>query len=410
MKKKICAMGMVLILLFAAGCGSVESGLAESGQEGIESTENVQVETEVAGDVLPEETQAEEIQTEETQVEESQVEEPVPPEVIQITINAAGDVTLGTNQQHSYKNSFHQYYDNYGQEYFLQNVKSIFEADDFTIVNLEGTLTESDNLNPKLWNHKGKPEYVSVLTCASVEAVSLGNNHIMDYNQEGADDTIKYVSEAGIAYALSGEWGNNFGLYETEKGIKIGFVSVNEHYDEADCYEWLGDGLKALREAGADLVFACTHWGGDKVYDPEPEQYLMGKWCIDMGYDLVLGCHPHVLQGIEYYNGKYIVHSMGNFCYGGNKNPSDKRSMIWQQTFTFVDGELQADTDVTIIPCRLSSVTTTNDYCPVVVEGDEAKEIIDHLNKYSEEFGVVFDYDGKHVKEENMAEGEKSDV
>lgn len=326
--------------------------------------------------------------------------EPEPePEIIQITINAVGDITLGSNQKHNYPNSFHEYYDKNGPEYFLKNVKDIFEADDFTIGNLEGTLTESNNIKDKLWNHKGKPEYINALTCASVEAVSLGNNHIMDYNQEGADDTIKYVSEAGIEYALSGEWGNHYGLYETEKGITIGFVSVNEHYDEEACYPMLEDGYTYLEEAGADLIIACTHWGGDKVYDLEPEQYIMGKWCIDRGYDVVLGCHSHLLQGIEYYKGKYIVHCLGNFCYGGNRNPDDKKTMIWQQTFTFVDGVLQEDSQVTIIPCRLSSVTNKNDFCPVVLEGEEALQVISHINERSEEFGVRFDENGKHIRE-----------
>lgn len=407
MKKKISIVLIGMVVLGMVGCGGADMGnpggtdviaqetevtLTETALE--ESEETQIAESEIPGEEV---TDKESAGTESPETET--VQEPVEPEVVQITINAVGDITLGTNQKHSYKNSFHEYYDNYGHEYFLKNVKSIFETDDFTIGNLEGTLTESDNLNPKLWNHKGKPEYVSVLTCASVEAVSLGNNHIMDYNQEGADDTIKYVSEAGIEYALSGEWGNHYGLYETEKGITIGFVSVNEHYDEEACYPMLEDGLKTLREAGADLVIACTHWGGDKVYELEPEQYIMGKWCIDKGYDVVLGCHSHLLQGIEYYKGKYIVHCMGNFCYGGNKNPDDKETMIWQQTFTFVDGVLQEDSDVTIIPCRLSSVSTTNDYCPVVVEGEEAETIIKHINERSEEFGVKFDNNGKHIKE-----------
>lgn len=412
MKKKYY-IGLFLLLVtmnMLIGCGD-EKEIIQNVQQENEGTES-ETESETASEFEPV-TEAEvatevetapesEMETESAPVSES---DPVPePEIIQITINAVGDITLGTNQQHSYKNSFHQYYDNFGHEYFLKNVKEIFEADDFTIGNFEGTLTESNNRNPKLWNHKGKPEYVNVLTYGSIEAVSLGNNHIMDYYQEGADDTMKYISEAGIEYALSGEWGNRYGLYETEKGIKIGFVSVNEHYDEAACYQMLGDGLEYLEEAGADLVIACTHWGGDKVYEPEPEQYLMGKWCIDMGYDVVLGCHSHLLQGIEYYNGKYIVHCMGNFCYGGNKNPDDKETMIWQQTFTFVDGVLQEDSDVTIIPCRLSSVTTTNDYCPVVVEGEEAELIIQHINERSEEFGVKFDVNGKHIKEQEKIE------
>ena len=120
-----------------------------------------------------------------------------------------------------------------GSEYFLQNVRGVFESDDFTIVNCEGTLTNAEEPMDKLWNHKGKPEYVSVLQNSSVEGVTLGNNHIMDYLQQGADDTMAAFEGIGMEYALSGDWGNRFGLYETDKGIKIGFVSVNEHYDEA---------------------------------------------------------------------------------------------------------------------------------------------------------------------------------
>lgn len=317
------------------------------------------------------------------------------PVVIDIVISAVGDVTLGINQKQSYDRSFHEYYDTYGADYFLQNVKEYFEADDFTIVNLEGTLTNSDNIRPaKEWNHKGRPEYTEILTNASVEAVSLGNNHIMDYQWDGVEDTIKYVSESGMEYALSGPWGNHYGMYETEKGIKIGYVSVNEYYDGDSVYKYLEEGLQELRDNGAALVFACTHWGDDKTHIINTDQYKMGHWCIDAGYDLILGCHPHVLQGIECYNGKYIVYSMGNFCYGGNKNPAEKSSMIYQQTFTFVDGVLQEKTSIRVIPCRLSSVTWRNDYCPVVLTGKDAEAWAEEMNGYCEEFGLQFDTEG----------------
>lgn len=321
------------------------------------------------------------------------VPETVPePVVVEITISAVGDITLGTNQKAGYDRSFHEYYDTYGEDYFLQNVKHIFEADDFTIVNLEGTLTNAKKMyTPKLWNHKGRPEYIGILKNASVEAVTLGNNHIMDYWEQGVDDTIGAVEDAGIAYALSGEWGNQYGLFETEKGIKIGFVSVNEHYDEEAVYPYLQEGLAWLRAAGADLMIACPHWGDDYVHEIGEEQFAMGRWCIDQGYDLVLGCHPHVLQGIECYKGKYIVYCLGNFCYGGNKNPKEKETMIYQQTFTFVDGVLQENAPFTIIPCRLSSSENKNDYCPQILEGEDAQEVIDFLNELSKDLGVVIE-------------------
>ena len=304
------------------------------------------------------------------------------PEVIEITISAVGDLTFGRNQKASYSGSFDEYYDDYGVDYFLQNVVDVFAADDCTIGNLEGVLTESTDIRAsKEWNHKGRPEYVDILTRGSIEVVSLGNNHIMDYNEEGVKDTIDTLENAGVTYAISGVWGDKYGMYETEKGIKIGFVSVNEYYEGNTVYTFLEDGLKQLREQGADLVFALVHWGGDKTHIIEDDQYTMGRWCVDQGYDLVLGCHPHVLQGIECYNGKYIVYSMGNFCYGGSKNPKEKDSMIFQQTFTFVDGVLQENTtDIRAIPCRLSGKNSKNDYSPVILEGDEAAETIQNLN------------------------------
>lgn len=315
--------------------------------------------------------------------------------IVDIVISAVGDVTLGNNQKQGYESSFNEYYDKYGEDYFLQHVKHIFEADDFTIVNLEGTLTNSDNIRTtKEWNHKGRPEYARILTNASVEAVTLGNNHIMDYQWDGVKDTIKNVSEGGMEYALSGPWGNHYGLYETQKGIKIGFVSVNEYYDGNGVYKYLEEGLQELRDKGASIVIAATHWGDDKTHVINSDQYKMGRWCIDQGYDLVLGCHPHVIQGIECYNGKYIVYSMGNFCYGGNKNPSEKSSMIFQQTFTFVDGVLQEDTVIRAIPCRLSSTTKRNDFSPVVLTGEDAKAWAKEMNGYCEEFGLQFDIDG----------------
>ena len=317
------------------------------------------------------------------------------PAVIEITISAAGDVTLGVNQKQQYSGSFHDYYDTYGEDYFLEYVKDIFASDDFTIVNLECVLTNSENIRTtKEWNMKGRPEYARILQKASVEAVSLGNNHIMDYQWEGVNDTFKNVTEHGMEYAISSPWGDKYGMYETEKGIKIGFVSVNEYYDGKAVYQWLEEGYQELRNNGADLVLACMHWGGDKVYKPEPEQLELGHWLVDLGYDLVLGCHPHVIQGIEYYHGSYIVHSMGNFCYGGSLNPSDKDSMIFQQTFTFMDGVLQEETKIRAIPCRLSSITKRNDFRPTLLYGEDAEVWSSHLNEYSEKFGLMFDAEG----------------
>ena len=396
MKKKSMALMLALIMLFTTGCTGFptmppETEIGKNTESGSEdSTGEIQTETENT-------TGTEDFVDRETESEtDSEILMPEP-EITEILISAAGDCTLGSNQKHTYSKSFHEYYDKYGADYFLQHVRSIFESDDLTIVNFEGTLTESENIRDKEWNHKGRPEYVNILTGSSVEAVTLGNNHIMDYNREGANDTFRIMKDAGIAYALNGDWGNQLGMYEV-KGIKIGFVSVNEYYDGKRVYKWLENGLKELREQGADIVIAANHWGGDKTHVIEKDQVDLGHWCIDLGFDLVLGCHPHVLQGIEIYKDKFIVYSMGNFCYGGNKNPPEKESMIFQVKFTFADGILQPKIDGKVIPCQLSSTTKRNDYCPIVLEGEAAQTVIANMNKYSEEFGTVIDEEGNIVR------------
>ena len=154
------------------------------------------------------------------------------------------------------------------------------------------------------------------------------------------------------------------------------------------------DGIAKLQEEGADLILACCHWGIERDNYPTDFQQKFGRECIDWGADLVIGHHPHVLQGVEEYQGKYIIYSLGNFCFGGNRNPVDKDTMIAQQTFTFLDGEKQEDAVFRIIPCAITSDRTRNDYRPTPEQGEEAKRIIGRVNEYSRGFGLEFDDDG----------------
>lgn len=318
--------------------------------------------------------------------------EPVPtpePEVVSLTVSAAGDVSLGILQIHGYEGTFREMYDLQGPSYFFQNVKDIFDADDMTIVNFEGVLTESTDLVEKQYNIKGSPDYIQILPLGSIEAVSFGNNHRMDYGQQGSDDTVALFEENSIPYAYD----DKIGIYETQ-GIRIGFVSVNEVYDGETVEVWLEDGIKQLQEENVNLIIACCHWGIEMESYPNDYQQELGRKCIDWGADMVLGCHPHILQGIEIYNGKFIIYSMGNFCFGGNRNPKDKETMIFQQTFTFIDGVKQENLDARVIPCYISSVMSRNDYCPTPAEGSGYLSILDRINTLSEPFGTRFAEDG----------------
>lgn len=325
--------------------------------------------------------------------------EPTPspePQEIQITITAAGDVSLGNYYGQGYSGSFRETYDKLQDyNYFFENVYDIFSADDMTIVNLEGMLTRAqERLEGQEFCISGDPEFVNILTAGSIEAVSMGNNHRLDYLQQGTDDTVKVLEETGIPYAYD----EFTGIYETSQGIRIGFVSINVTEEEPTGEIYLEEGITSLREAGCDLVFACCHWGFELHYNPSDFQKDLGRKCIDWGADLVIGHHPHVLQGIEEYQGKYIIYSLGNFCFGANKNPKDKDCLIVQQTFTFIDGIKQEETQLKVIPCSISSVTSRNDYKPTPAEGKEATRILDKVNQYSEKLGIQFDEDGYPVK------------
>lgn len=327
-----------------------------------------------------------------TENEPEPTQSPEPPaEEIRITISAAGDVTLGSYVGQGYAQSFPQIYEKVQDKgYFFENVKDIFSADDMTLVNLEGPLTTATEGNPKKkFCISGEPEYAEILTLGSVEAVSMANNHRLDYYEQGTQDTQKVLDEQGILYAFN----ENTAIYET-KGVRIGYVSVNEVGDGAGVEKYLEEGIKTLRNEEADLILTCCHWGIERDNYPEDYQRELGKKCIDWGADIVIGCHPHVIQGIEEYQGKYIVYSLGNFCFGANRNPPDKDCIIYQQTFTFLNGERQESTEVRVIPCSVSSVKNANDYKPTPSEGEDAQRIINRMNEYSKDFGVTFDTDG----------------
>ena len=121
----------------------------------------------------------------------------------------------------------------------------------------------------------------------------------------------------------------------------------------------------------------------------------LGHALIDAGADLVIGNHSHCLQGMEAYKGKIICYSLGNFSFGGNRNPSIKDTAVFQQEFTFVDGVLQADVTAKIIPARISEHSDYNNFKPMIADGEAAERIIRDMNTYSEVFNsITFREDG----------------
>ena len=299
---------------------------------------------------------------------------------VSLTLSVVGDCTLGTDETFDYDTSLNAYYENYGADYFLQNVKDIFSTDDLTIANFEGTLTDSDEREDKTFAFKAPASYASILTGGSVEAVNTANNHSHDYGEQSFDDTLAALNDAGIVH---------FGYDETAvmdvKGIKVGLVGIYELYDHLEREQQLKDNIAKVKADGAQLIVVIFHWGNETETVPDSNQTTLGRIAIDEGADLVCGHHPHVLQGIETYKGRNIVYSLGNFCFGGNSSPSDMDTMIYQQTFTIDADGVKKDNVTNIIPCSISSAAYDgyNNYQPTPAEGDEATRILGKINERS---------------------------
>ena len=299
---------------------------------------------------------------------------------VSLTLSVVGDCTLGTDETFDYDTSLNAYYENYGADYFLQNVKDIFSTDDLTIANFEGTLTDSDEREDKTFAFKAPASYASILTGGSVEAVTTANNHSHDYGDQSFDDTLAALNDAGIVH---------FGYDETAvmdvKGIKVGLVGIYELYDHLEREQQLKDNIAKVKADGAQLIVVIFHWGNETETIPDSNQTTLGRIAIDEGADLVCGHHPHVLQGIETYKDRNIVYSLGNFCFGGNSSPSDMDTMIYQQTFTIDADGVKKDNVTNIIPCSISSAAYDgyNNYQPTPAEGDEATRILGKINERS---------------------------
>ena len=310
--------------------------------------------------------------------EETTTPEPTA-EPVSITVSMVGDCTLGTDVNFDQSTSFDAFYQMKNDPgYFFQNVKDIFTADDLTVANMEGTLTTSNDRQQKTFAFKGNPSYTEILTQGGVEATNLANNHSHDYGDQSYEDTIQYLEADGIT---------TFGYDRTAvmdvKGIKVGLIGIYELKDGLGRQQKVIDTIREVKDQGAQVIIVSFHWGTEKSNIPDDIQKTLAHLAIDQGADLVVGHHPHVLQGIEKYQGKNIVYSLGNFCFGGNKNPSDKDTMIFQQTFTVENGELVEDDVTNIIPCSLSSESGYNNYQPMVLEGSEKERVLQKIEEFS---------------------------
>lgn len=313
----------------------------------------------------------------------------------QLTITFTGDCTLGIDDRERGKaTSFDSFIAQYGYEYPFANVKHIFEQDDLTVINLEGTLYDYDtNRAKKTYAFRGPTDYVKMLTMAGIDACSVGNNHIMDYGMPGFQSTVAALEGADIAWFGTDDAFNEPYIFEKD-GIKIGFVSMYESgwWNKSG---FLSAAIQKLKAAHCSVIIGCLHAGieYDVRFDRNGGQDKLCQRMLAEGCDLVVGNHPHTVQGIWRDGLRTVLWSLGNFCFGGNSEiranamkEATNLTYIAQFTLSFDEENHYLGHQLNIIPCGVASGKDAggklrNYYQPYLATGKEAETVINAIKR-----------------------------
>ncbi|TLS39043.1 CapA family protein [Pseudalkalibacillus caeni] len=252
----------------------------------------------------------------------------------------------------------------YGIDYPFEQIKGDIIGADYAVVNLETPITGRTLPFPKEFNFKSGQELLTGLTNAGFDMVTLANNHTMDYGEQGLIDTLKNLNDKKIPYIGAGlNEEEAFSSKTVEiKGRKIGFIGFSRVLPDVSWYAGkekpgiasgyqLDRMVEIVKEAKeeADCLFVYIHWGKERHSIPEQYQLEYAKALVDAGADGIIGSHPHVLQGFQFYKNKPIAYSLGNFLFPDHVNGKTAESGILKLT---INGE---DIAMRFIPCMIKN-------------------------------------------------------
>ena len=299
----------------------------------------------------------------------------------EMTITFAGDCTFAYYNESGSGGRFPAVYARSGSlTYPFDLTKGVFGADNVTMINFEGTLTDYTRHKTKQFFFRGDPSYAAILPASSVEAVTVENNHSYDYLDLGYNDTIDNLKKAGVLYTD----------YYTPAVINVGSLRVvmlslclvdtpfsDEFRQHVESY------VQRFRQRDT-IIIMNVHWGNEKEQTPGKSQIDAAHFMIDAGVDMVIGHHTHVPQGIEVYNGHYIFYSLGNFAFGGNAKASNPETFMLRAMFDRDDAGNAVLSRVSAIPClTTSSGTAVNNYRPTPLYGENGAKVTDMLLRLS---------------------------
>jgi poly-gamma-glutamate synthesis protein (capsule biosynthesis protein) len=309
----------------------------------------------------------------------------------EIVINAVGDIMLAGSGTQTFKRV--------GYDYPFSATAAELKTGDITIGNLESPIARrgKEFVNKK-YRFRSAPQAAAALKNAGFSIVTLANNHMMDFGRTALAETRRHLDRAGISYAGAGEslYDARKGAIITVKGIRVAFLAYSLTLPEefyatatqpgtAPGYSLLYREDIAEARKVADYVVVSFHWGTELKDMPNPYQVTAAHSAIDAGADVVLGHHPHVLQGIECYRKGVILYSLGNFAFGSSSKSSD-RSVIAR---VYLENGVKG---VELIP--LNVLNSDVHFQPQVLSGERGQRVIDHLNRISRRWntGIAADH------------------
>jgi len=281
----------------------------------------------------------------------------------------------------------------HGTETLFTGVSQVLLRDDLTIGNLECAVATRGTPARKKYTFRAAPALLRGLRASGIDAVSLANNHSLDYGRAALVETLSHLQSAHLPAAGAGvdlraatqaiplrAGEQRVALLAATRVVPtaawcagVGRPGIAQAYDPSR----LLAGIRAAR-ARAGVVIVYLHWGKERALRPQPYQRALARRCIDAGADMVVGAHPHVLQGFEYHRGRLIAYSLGNFIF----NNRTKTTAMVQTTFR--DGVLAR---AAIIPCHIVR------YRPQVITDTRARrQVLRDLEARS--FGVRIRDDG----------------
>lgn len=312
-----------------------------------------------------------------------------------VTVHAVGDIMLAGSGETTFRRL--------GYDYPFAATAATLRQGDIVIGNLEAPIAVSgEEFTAKKFRFRLSPKAAPALKNAGFTHLTLANNHILDFGAEGLRQTREALERHGLAFAGAGpDLATAKSAWLTDvKGVRIAFLSYSLVYPEdffaGKARAGTAPGLAALfttdirqAKATADYVIVSFHWGGEGLDTPKAYQKTVGRQAIDAGADIILGHHPHVLQGVEYYCGGVIFYSLGNFAFGSMSSNAD-RSIIARIT---LDNGIK---EVEIIP--LNILNSEVRFQPRLLQGEPARQTVGNLERLSQPLGSsIAATDGRYL-------------